>query len=186
MDSAKQIADPSTFEALWPSELFTQGIGWVILARFKPNRRRVEAGVFLVDVFCLGVKLAFFEAGELADYRQRIRNHYVEEFPMVPTEPCCALKLLEQAVEYAGRLGFAPHPDFRRAMRPFGAIATAQCGQEFTFGWQGKPFYRRGPRETEAQARQIVFRLHQRCGPGNFDYLVMLGDAADINRAFGQ
>jgi hypothetical protein len=56
--------------------------------------------------------------------------------------------------------------------------------QVYAFGHEGKPFYRRGPRETEAQAQQIVFRLQQRCGPVNFDYLVMLGDTADINRAF--
>jgi hypothetical protein len=186
MLTAKHTADPSTFEALWPSDLFIQGIGWVILARFKPNGRRVEAGVFLVDVFCLGVKLAVFEACEPADYQQRIRNYYVDEFPMVATEPCAARKLLEQAVEYAGRIGFAPHPDYRKAMRPFQGLQAAQSSQEFAFGYRGKPFYRRGPRETDAQARQIVSRLQQRCGPGNFDYLVMLGDAADISRAFEQ
>ena len=184
--ATKQSADPSTFEAFWPSDLFTEGIGWVILARFKPNGRRVEAAVFLVDVFCLGVKLAVFEAGEPADYQQRIRNHYVAEFPMVPTEPCCARKLLEQAADYSGRLGCAPHPNYRKAIRPFAGIQGAQCRQEFTFGHRGKPLYRRGPRETEAEARRIVSRLQQRCGPGNFDYLIMLGDAADINRAFEQ
>jgi hypothetical protein len=181
-----QTTDLSTFEALWPSHLFTEGIGWVILARFKPKGRRVEAAVFLVDVFCLGVKLAVFEAGAPTDYQQRIRSHYVSEFPMVPTEPSCARRLLEQAVEYAANLGFTPHPDYKKAMRPFGGIQAAQCTQEFTFGHQGKPFYRRGPRETEAQARHIIHRLQQRCGVGNFEYLVRLGDAADFNRAFDQ
>jgi hypothetical protein len=184
---AKQpTTDPSTFDALWPSDLFTQGIGWVLLARFKPDGRRVEAGVFLVDVFCLGVKLAVFEAGAPADYQRRIRDYYVNEFPMVPTDPCGARKLLEQAVDYAAKLGFAPHPAYQKAMRPFAQIPAGQCTQEYVFGRQGKPFYVRGPRETEAQARQVVFRLQQRCGPGNFDYLIMLGDAADINRAFEQ
>jgi hypothetical protein len=56
---------------------------------------------------------------------------------------------------------------------------------EFTFGYQGKPFYRRGPRETEAQARRIIEHLHARCGPGNYDYLVRLGDAQDITERLG-
>ena len=43
-------------EAIWPKDLFTAGVGWVIVARFKSGGRRVEAGIFLVDVFCLGVK----------------------------------------------------------------------------------------------------------------------------------
>ena len=45
---------PPTFEALWPKDLFEKGIGWVIVARFKSAGQRVETGVFLVDVFCLG------------------------------------------------------------------------------------------------------------------------------------
>ena len=123
--TTQPTADSSTFEALWPSDLFTVGIGWVILARFKPDGRRVEAAVFLVDVFCLGVKLAVFEAGAPADYQQRIRNHYVNKFPMVPAEPCCAGKLLIRAVEYAGKAGFDPHPDYAKAMRPFGGVSSS-------------------------------------------------------------
>jgi hypothetical protein len=147
-----------THEALWPSDLFTQGIGWVIVARFKSGGQRAEAGIFLVDVFCLGAKLAVYEATDTEDYRRRIRDHYVSRFPMVPIEAVCARKLVEEA---------------------------AQCAQEFTFGCKGKPFYRRGPRETEAQARQIVEHLQRRCGPGNFDCWVMLGEAEEINRFFG-
>jgi hypothetical protein len=153
-------------EALWPSDLFTQGRGWVIVARFKSGGRRVETGVFRLDVCCLGVKLAVYEAGDMDDYQRRIRGHYVRRFPMVATEPCCARKLVEQAVEYARRLGFPPHPDYRRAARVFGGAQAAQCHKEFRFGRDGKPFYRRGPGETEAQARRIVWQLQHRCGAG--------------------
>ena len=185
MDERKGPARRPTHEALWPSDLFTQGIGWVILARFKAAGRRVETGVFLVDVFCLGAKLAVYEEGDAEDYQRRIRDHYVGRFPMVPLEPDCARKLVEQAVQYAQSLGFAPHPDYKKAARVFGGLRAEPCPQEFTFGHQGKPFYRRGPRETEAQARRIVWQLEQRCGPGNFNYEVMLGTAQQINRFLG-
>jgi hypothetical protein len=36
-------------EALWLTDLFKEGIGWVIVARFKAGGERVEAGAFLVD-----------------------------------------------------------------------------------------------------------------------------------------
>ena len=58
------------------------------------------------------------------------------------------------------------------------------CAQQFTFGREGKPFYRRGPRETEEQACRIVEHLDHRCGPGNYDYEVLLGEAEDIDRFF--
>ena len=40
---------PLKHEALWPKELFEQGIGWVIVARFKSAGQRVEVGIFLVE-----------------------------------------------------------------------------------------------------------------------------------------
>jgi hypothetical protein len=173
-------------EAFWPTDLFDQGIGWVIVARFRSGGTRVEAGIFLVDVLCLGAKLAVYEACDAADYRQRIREHYESKFPMVTADPSCARKLVEQAVQYATTLGFAPHPDYKKAARVFGGLRTEDCAQPFTFGHQGKPFYRRGPRETEEQARRIVWHLEQRCGSGNFDFLLVLGDAEDINQSFEQ
>ena len=103
---------------------------------------------------------------------------------MVATEPCCARKLVEQAVQYAQGLGFAPHPDYKKAARVFGGLRAQQCSQKFTFGHEGKPLYRRGPGETEEQARRIVWHLQQRFGSGNFEYLVMLGEAGDIDRSF--
>lgn len=172
-------------EALWPSRLFTDGIGWVVIARFKSRGERVEVGVFLVDVFCLGVKLAVYESTVAADYRHRVREHYRSEFPMVDTSPACARKLVERAVEYARGLGFAPHSDYRAAARVFGGLVAGDCPDEFTFGHQGKPFYRRGPWETEAQALEIVRHLHRRCGAGNYDYHVLRGDADEVSRRLG-
>jgi len=172
------------YEALWPTDLFTQGIGWVIVARFKSAGARVEVGVFLIDVFCLGAKLAVYEDCEVGDYRRRIRDHYRLSFPIIPTDPACARKLVQQAVHYAGTLGFAPHADYKKAARVFGGLRVEQCAQQFTFGRDGKPFYRRGPRETEAQARRIVEQLHDRCGPGNCHYEIILGEAENIGQFF--
>ena len=173
-----------THEALWPTDLFTQGIGWVITARFKSEGARVQAGIFLIDVFCLGAKFVVYEDCASDDYRRRIRDHYLSRFPMVATEPWCARKLVEQAVQYAQGLGFAPHPDYKKAARVFGGVRAEQCSQRFTFGHEGKPLYVRGPRETEEQAQRIVWYLQQRCGSGNYEYSVMLGEAGDIDRSF--
>jgi hypothetical protein len=175
------IASPK-HEALWPTDLFEQGVGWIIVARFKSGGQRVEAGIFLVDVFCRGVKLACYEDCQAGDYRERIRHHYLSHFPMATVEPWCARKLVEQATEYARALGLPPHPDYKKAARVFGGINPEQCAQQFTFGYQGKPFYRRGPHETEAEALEILRLLKRRCGKGNFEYDVLLGEATDIQR----
>ena len=83
--------------------------------------------------FCLGVKFALYEGGQTEDYQQRIRAHYVDEFTMVPVEPCCARKLVQDAAQYALNLGFPPHPDYKKASRMFSGVDTSQCRQEFKF-----------------------------------------------------
>jgi hypothetical protein len=158
-------------------------VDWILVARFKSGGRRLEAAIFLVDVFCLGAKLAIHEDCHVQDYRQRVRNHYKTSFLMEAVEPWCARQLVEQAVAYARGLGFHPHRDYDSASRVFAGLPNRECPRQFTFGHQGKPFYRRGPRETEERARRIVTHLQQHCGPGNFDYLVPLGQAQDISRA---
>ena len=86
-------------------------------------------------------------------------------------------------MQYAQSLGLAPHPDYQKAARGFGGVQAAQCAQPFTSGYRGKPFYRRGPKETEARALAIVRHLERRYGPGNYDYEVLPGEAKDITRA---
>ena len=76
--------------------------------------------------------------------------------------------------------GLAPHPDYQKAARGFGGVQAAQCAQPFTFGYRGKPFYRRGPKETEARALAIVRHLERRCGPGNYDYEVLPGGVSRL------
>jgi hypothetical protein len=74
----------------------------------------------------------------------------------------------------------APHPDYQKAARLLGGVPAAQCAQPFIFGYKGKPFYRRGPRETGAQALRIVRHLERYCGPRNYDYGVLLGEPENI------
>lgn len=174
----------TTHEALWSKDLFEKGIGWVMVARFKSAGQRVEAGVLLVDVCCLGVKWAAYESCDRQDYLQRIRGHYESNFPMGVVDQCCARKLVEQTTQYAQGLGFAPHPDYKKAARVFGRLHLKQCVQHFTFGPEGKPFYCRGPRETEEQVWRILWQLETRCRSGNYHYLVGLGDFEDLSPIF--
>ncbi len=168
-------------EAYYASDIFEKGIGWVVVARFKSGGQRAEVGVFCIDTWCLGAKIAHLDDTTPEVYRSRILGHYAADFPMVPLAPCCARKLVEGAVKYAANLGFAPHSDYKKASRVFGGIQPEACTEAFTYGKDGKPFYMRGPSETEDRARLIVAHLARRCGEGNFDYFVRLGTVAEIN-----
>ena len=86
--------------------LFDLGMGSVIISRKMPNGE-IGFGVFLVDVFCLGVKDAFFSVrpqGEYESFIEEIR----EREGLKPAEPACAVKLIENAAAYARDLGLNP------------------------------------------------------------------------------
>ncbi|MEA3640341.1 MAG: hypothetical protein VBE63_10390 [Lamprobacter sp.] len=157
-----------------PTTLFEQGIGTVWLSRHLPDGRYAIAGI-LVDVFCLGVKNALYKIVEAAEYPEilaRIHSNSAES--MEPQHPSCARKIVEGALSYAKDLGFEPHADYRIARLIFGDIEANACPVSYTFGQNGKPFYINGPNDTPAIQRQILKQLERRCGPGAYDYMMMM------------
>jgi hypothetical protein len=143
--------------AVMAAELWDQGLGQMVIARQEPEGGLVFA-VFLVDVYCLGVKNAFWRPGSSHELDELIRQ--VEETQRtVRIEPACLVKIVKGAVEYARSFGFSPHPDYRHAAMLLEGIDPAACRKEFTFGKDGKPFYVRGPNESLAQAEVIMRRV---------------------------
>ncbi len=165
-------------ECLVPERLFETGIGTVIWARRTP-RGAIATSAFVVDVFCLGVKNAFFHISTEQLYENTVKlrlkkAHEDQAFQRM--HPTCARKLIEGAISYAGELGFSPHRDYQNAKGIFGDVDGHACPTTFTYGLEGKPFYTRGPNESTLQAKRIVEQLDRKCGQGNFDYLVTLDE----------
>jgi len=146
----------------------------VIIARIKAGVRKAAVEIFLVDVWCLGVKRTFHEVCDPEDYRQPIRNYYLSEYPMEQIPPARARSLVEQAVQYAMALGLPPAAGYDKTSRVFAQIPALT--EHFTFGRDGKPCYISGPNETEVGARRIVEHLVRRCGLDNFHYMVEVRD----------
>lgn len=155
-------------------ELFETGIGYVVVVRYKSGGR-VEVGCFLVDVHCLGVKDAFFQVYSDTDFQSECLERFFPEGIPSPKPAAWGRKLVEQAVIYAARLGFAPHPDFKKAGRVFGGVDASECDEEFVFGSGGKPLYVQGPYDSKDKAEQILAVLRAKCGDGGFDFIVLGG-----------
>jgi hypothetical protein len=171
---ARQIvlaANAPIYESLVPANLFEQGIGNLVFSRSLPDGRLALA-VFLLDVFCLGVKDAFFAIVARDAYAKRLSGWSMAE-SLQPMDPGCFRKLVEGGVAYARKLGFNPHVDYALAHQIFGDEQATACSRSFQYGHAGKPFYISGPHETATQVRIIVEKLQRRLGPGNFDFLVL-------------
>ena len=167
--------------AVVSTEIWKRGIGSLAIARRESEGQLVFA-VFLVDVYCLGVKNAFWKPGTQHDYDDLIRRMNGTQ-KMAAIAPACLLKIVQGAVDYAGSFGLPPHPDFHHAAKLLAGIDPSACPEQFTFGRNGKPFYVQGPHESSAEAAAIMQRVqaaggHYLVGGAVADMLKQL-EAAD-------
>lgn len=157
------------------SVLWDEGIGNAVLAR-DLGGGRVAVAVFLVDIFCLGVKDAFLHFTSLNDYTHNVRERLIRQFEAEKHAPEFIRKLVEDSVAYARFLGLEPHADYEQAKAIFGDIDASACSEQFEFGREGKPFFVSGPHDSAAKCHRIVTALAEHCGVGNFNYLVQMSE----------
>ncbi len=168
----------SPVHAAYIADTFSkQGIGHVIIARAIPDGR-IVAGVFLVDVYCLGVKNAFMMVQSPSDFENAIEQQFSIN-DLKPATPACARKLIDDAIAYARDLGFEPHRDFRDASVVLGDIDPAECDQSYTFGKDGKPLYIAGPHDSDAMIHRVMTQLRNRGGPDGSHFMIPLNDPSE-------
>jgi hypothetical protein len=144
--------------ALASTKIWEDGLGYLAIARQDPEGHFAYA-VFLADVYCLGVKNAFWDVGSPGKFKELIQRLEKKQ-TLREIAPACLMKIVAGAVEYAHSFGFAAHPDYRHAAMLLKGIDPAGCPNEYTFGRDGKPLYIQGPNESHAQAMAISQRVH--------------------------
>lgn len=165
-------------EAFVSNNLFELGLGYVVLARFRGGK--AEAGGFLLDVHCLGVKNAFFAQTTEADYEKKVLDRVLPADNRKAIDPPSARKLVEGTVAYAMALGFPPHADYKMATRVFGGTKAADSTETFTFGKNGKPFFVQSPSDSFQKTLRILKQLRMQCGEDGFEFMG-LGSEAEIS-----
>ncbi len=168
------LANAPIHKCLVPQNLFELGLGNIILSRRFADGN-IAMAVFLVDVFCLGVKNAFITITDEDDFDDKIDNMR-NEAEFKTTHPSYARKLIETAVDYAHSIGFEPHSDYKSAQRVFNGIDAAACAEQFQMGKDGMPFYISGPSDSMARRQLIINTLTRTCGPNCFHYAVGVED----------
>jgi hypothetical protein len=136
-----------------------KGLGTVVVCRYKSNGT-AEVGVFLVDVWCLGVKSAFFTLFDSPEDRDFKLDFFFRGDVPLPESAANGRRLIEGAVAYAQSLGIAPSADYKKGARVFGGINVKDATRNYTFGKNGKPFYISGPHDdTDKILRILTNRL---------------------------
>jgi hypothetical protein len=80
--------------------------------------------------------------------------------------------MIYASIDYAAQFGFQPDKDFALTQFMLAPRGELEEPYQLTFGKDGKPFFVAGPRDNAAR---IVKQLEKTAGPGNFDYVAMLG-----------
>lgn len=170
------LASAPVHECLIAESIFETGLGSVWISRKLANGK-VSVGVFLLDVFCLGVKNAMlWEYIPVHEYKMMQMMNMGET--LAHAEPSHIKKLVLEAEAYARSLGFKPHKGYETARAILEGIETENCKVQFTFGHKGRPFYIPGPEETPAKIKRIVEQLRKSCGEDGYDVMTE-NDMAD-------
>lgn len=128
----------------------------------------VSVCLYLVDVYCLGVKNAIgpqaMHQRKLLAFRDAAYGAYAGE--PVPAALDLVQELVFGAVDFARGLGFEPHADFAAAASHLGGWTGPSA---ITFGRDGKPFYHQGPYD---EAAKVMRTLQRTVGRNAFHFLV--------------
>lgn len=148
-----------------------QGIGHVVITRKSPKNNKLIMGIYLVDVFCLGIKNCFLRSVYLDEYEDMLETINISD-EIERADPAEANTLIQQAVEYAKKLGFKPHRDFKKAKIILHNLPISKA-KKFNFGKNGRPLYIQGPNESEFEVYKILHILDSNVGAGNYDFAVI-------------
>ena len=144
--------------ALVPESLWAQGIGQLVLTRRCPDGR-LACAIFLVDVFCMGVKNALWRL--LSDWEyDRMMRKQTHNNPYLSVAPEYFAKLVYGAVDFAKAIGIQPHADYPHARMLLAGIDASRCTETFPYGDKdGKPHYITGPYESPERIKVIMHRV---------------------------
>ena len=99
------------FECLINTDWQDKGMAHIYLSRRQPNNKLI-LGVYLVDIFCLGLKNTFSNASMSIEEYQKLKLSLFEETAISSYSPAKAYRIIIGAIEYAKKIGFKPQQDF--------------------------------------------------------------------------
>ncbi len=164
-------------ECLVNSNWEKDGLASIIVAR-KHSSGNFTLGLYLVDLNCLGVKDAqYFFNIYPSEYKEML-EHRLEGADMTEVSYELVHNIVYAGVEFAEDYGFKPHKDFSVAQYILEEDSEDIEFLEISCGLNGKPFYVRGPLESDVKASRIIAQLEKTAGPGNYGFADKLPDEA--------
>lgn len=142
----------------------------VILLSRRQNDDDVLFGVYLVDLYCLGLKNTYCNANfTTLAYEWQVRERVFGDQEMEECSPKLAHAIIYGGMDYAADLGFAPQRDFDMSRYVLEARESLTDLPAVEFGHEGKPLYIAGP---DDDVERIMNQLKRRLGEENFTFII--------------
>ncbi len=167
----KQKARSLPIEECWiNSDWEEDGLANIMVTR-KHTNNNVTVGMYLTDLKCLGIKDAqyFFNLSP-AEYRD-LQFKYREYLDIESINYIHAHNIIYAGIEFAEDYGFKPHKDFGIAEYILEEDTDDIELMEIPCGKEDKPFYVRGPLDSDIRAKQIIAQLEKTAGSGNYHFI---------------
>jgi hypothetical protein len=149
-----------------------EGFAQIVIARQQPDGN-IAFGVYLVDMYCLGLKSTFCNAGfSLSEYRNNIVPPAMRSANPKQCPPELVHQIIYQGIDYAVQYGFRPDKDFKWSHYLLEERGTLEEPYKLIFGKDGKPLFVAGPYDN---VDVILRRLEKNAGPGNYNYVIFVG-----------
>ena len=158
------------FECLINTDWQDKGMAHILLSRRQPNNKLI-LGVYLVDIFCLGLKNTFSNANLSMEEYQKLKLSFPPESILTACSPGKACRIIIGAIEYAKKIGFKPQQDFDLSKYVLEGLQNNDYDLTLEFGKDGKPFYIAGP-DDDFEA--IIETLKKNVGEDNFHFIAPL------------
>ena len=144
------------------------GIAVIIIAR-RQSESKIVCGVYMVDLYCLGVKDTSCRANlSLYEYRNDFRARFVDEGGATAGSVELAHQIIFGAIDFAASLDLPPHEDFQLSRHVLEEREDIPPNETIEFGKDGKPFYIAGPDDPVGR---ILKHLESRLGEDGFHFM---------------
>ncbi len=144
------------------------GMASIAISKKMPSGKLI-IGMYMVDVFCLGLKNTLFKfALDNNGYTDFI-NEINQRYSLIKCDLTEAHNIIYGAIDFAEELGFKPNKDFKITEFLLNSDLITDGINEIEFGKDGKPVYFAGPYDD---TKSIIGILEKSVGKGNFDFVL--------------
>ncbi len=167
----KEARNLPVYECLSNLSWKESGLAHILISRRQPDGNLLF-GVYLVDIFCLGLKNAFCNVDlPMSKYKAELRGRMYQDDEPVECPLSLAHHIIYGGIEFAAQFGFKPDKDFKLSQYVLEDKNNLEPCEDIEFGKDGKPFFIAGP---DDDTERIVRQLESMVGKGNFKFICRL------------